>query len=258
MTTILDKILKEKEREVLFLQQNYRSPDQLSSQSVPSITESFRQSSTLNIIAEIKRASPSKGNIDLTIDPVKQAKRYEQLGAAAISVLTDEAFFKGSISDLQAVSKAVSLPILCKDFIIDPIQIERAKDHGATIILLIVAALSKEKLQYLYQYASERELDILVEVHDEEELAIALEIGAEIIGVNNRNLKTFEVDLAVTERLAANITNDKILMISESGLRTREEVNRVKKVGVEGILVGETLMRAPNLQAAFEEFNIPI
>src|SRR5690606_15656370 len=198
------------------------------------------------------------GNIDLTIDPVKQAKRYEQLGAAAISVLTDEAFFKGSISDLQAVSKAVSLPILCKDFIIDPIQIERAKDHGATIILLIVAALSKEKLQYLYQYASERELDILVEVHDEEELAIALEIGAEIIGVNNRNLKTFEVDLAVTERLAANITNDKILMISESGLRTREEVNRVKKVGVEGILVGETLMRAPNLQAAFEEFNIPI
>lgn len=256
--TILEKILRQKEKEVSYLKAAYQGQGKPHIQTSPSLYNSFQHANTMNIIAEIKRASPSKGDLNPNVDPVQQALQYEQYGAGTISVLTDEHFFKGSIADLKAVRSAVQLPLLCKDFIIDPIQIDRAKDHGATVILLIAAALSKEALKALYAYAVEQQLEVLLEVHDEKELETALDIGANIIGINNRNLKTFAVDLAVTEELASKVNSSNILLISESGIQTETDVERVKAVGVKGILVGETFMRSTNLQHSFAQFKQPI
>src|SRR5690625_1363292 len=156
----------------------------------------------MSIIAEIKRASPSKGDINAAIDPVKQAKLYADNGASAISVLTDTPFFKGSMDDLRAVREVVNIPILCKDFMIDRIQIDVAKSAGANIILLIAAALDDNHLDKLYDYAKEHDLEVLCEVHNEEEMERVLKLGAKLVGINNRNLNTFKVDLKTTERLA--------------------------------------------------------
>ena len=199
-----------------------------------------------------------KGEINLDVNPIEQASTYEEAGASAISVLTDETFFKGSIEDLKIVSQHVQIPRLCKDFMIDEIQIDRAYNAGATIILLIVAALSKERLKALYDYAKQKGLDVLTEVHDEQELEAALEINAELIGINNRNLKTFVVDLEVTERLASKLDPTKHLIISESGIKTVEDVERVKKAGARGILVGETLMQAENVAETLKQFRLPL
>src|SRR5699024_8738257 len=147
------------------------------------------------IISEIKRASPSKGAINTDVDPVKQATAYEALGASAISVLTDKPFFQGSMDDLRAVRAAVDLPILCKDFMIDPIQIDEAKAAGANMILLIAAALDDAALKSLYTYSLEQGLEVLCEVHNESEMERVLSLGATIIGINNRDLNTFTVDL---------------------------------------------------------------
>lgn len=254
--TILDKIIAQKRKELvdlinLPLLKEVEKP-------VPTFKERVASSSNMSIIAEIKRASPSKGAIDLTVDPIEQAKTYEKNGAAAISVLTDVTFFNGSLNDLHAVRKAVDLPVLCKDFIIDTLQIDHARAAGATIILLIVAALDDEKLKELYDYATNLGLEVLVEVHDEAEMERALAIQPEIIGINNRNLKTFEVNLATTEKLASYITNPNTILISESGMRVRQDVERVGKVGAEAILVGETLMRSDDLNATFSEMQIPL
>ena len=154
----------------------------------------------LHVIAEMKRASPSKGLIAEGADPVAQAIAYTEAGAACISVLTDATFFKGSFDDLAAVAEAVPTPLLCKDFMIHKVQIDRAKNAGASVILLIVAALTTEELAELYAYAMESGLEVLVEVHDEEELERALKIDAKLIGVNNRDLRTFEVDLGSNGR----------------------------------------------------------
>lgn len=256
--TILDEIIFEKEKEVSFLKKYYQKNERISQKSVASIYDSFRSSKQMNIIAEIKRASPSKGNINIDVDPIAQAKQYQELGANAISVLTDGSFFKGSMNDLQAIREVVDLPILCKDFMIDLIQIDRAKEFGANIILLIVAALSKQRLEELYRYAKSLHLDVLVEVHNEEELETALQIGANIIGINNRNLKTFAVDLAVTERLAKRIDRDEVLIIGESGIKNKQDVERMKKAGAKGILVGETLMSSPDLSPTFQQLQIPL
>ena len=199
------------------------------------------------VIAEIKRASPSKGDIQTEVDIIAQAKKYEQAGAAAISVLTDESYFKGSIEDLREVAQVVSIPVLCKDFIVSEIQIDRAKNAGATIILLIVAALEKEELQRLFDYATGLELEVLVEVHDEQELQKALALNAQLIGINNRNLKTFDVSLERTIELAQQFPFDgKRVLISESGLHSKEDAAYVFNHGANGILVGEALMRSDN------------
>lgn len=256
--TILDEIIFEKEKEVSFLKKYYQKNERISQKSVVSIYDSFRSSKQMNIIAEIKRASPSKGNINIDVDPIAQAKKYQELGANAISVLTDGSFFKGSMNDLQAIREVVDLPILCKDFMIDFIQIDRAKEFGANIILLIVAALSKQRLEELYRYAKSLHLDVLVEVHNEEELETALQIGANIIGINNRNLKTFAVDLAVTERLVKRIDREEVLIIGESGIKNKQDVERMKKAGAKGILVGETLMSSPDLSTTFQQLQIPL
>lgn len=255
--TILDEIITKKVKEVQVLKETYFSKNQDCPKKVESIYDSFQKSQTMNIIAEIKRASPSKGDIHPDVNPAEQAKRYEELGAGAISVLTDEAFFKGSMNDLREVRAAVSLPILCKDFIIDEIQIDRAKDFGANIILLIVAALSKPRLKQLYNYAASLGLDVLVEVHDEIELEAAIELNAKIIGMNNRNLKTFKVDLATTERLASLVVDKHILLIGESGIKGEKDVELMEQSGVKGILVGETLMRSTDLSATFNQLKTP-
>ncbi|TWT24669.1 indole-3-glycerol phosphate synthase TrpC [Planomicrobium sp. CPCC 101110] len=241
--TILDKIIATKRQEI----QNYTTSPAADFifPEKPRLADHLRNRN--GVISEIKRASPSKGDIHTTVDIVAQAEKYEQAGAAAISVLTDETYFKGSIDDLRQVAQAVSVPVLCKDFMISEIQIDRAKNAGATIILLIVAALDKEELHRLYRYAKSRGLEILVEVHDEEELAAALELDAELIGVNNRDLKTFNVSLERTAELAKLFPFESgRILISESGLHTKEDARLVYGFGASGILVGEALMRSEN------------
>ncbi|WP_203334155.1 indole-3-glycerol phosphate synthase TrpC [Planococcus beigongshangi] len=209
----------------------------------PGLADRLRESK--GVIAEIKKASPSKGDIRLEVDVVKQARIYEEAGAAAISVLTDNTFFKGSIKDLRKVAELVGIPVLCKDFIVDEIQIDRAKEAGASVILLIVAALGQDELKRLYSYAQSEELEVLVEVHNVEELEIALGLGAELIGVNNRDLKTFEVALERTAEIAGYFPPDSnSLLISESGISLESDAHYAFSQGAAGILVGEALMRA--------------
>jgi len=202
-----------------------------------------RSDEQLAIIAEIKKASPSAGVIDDSLDPTTKAQDYEQQGAEAVSVLTDQTFFHGSMADLRAVRDACTLPVLRKDFIIDEIQIAQAAVGGADAILLIVAAMNQQELLHLTEKAAEYHLDALVEVHSEEELDIALAVGAGIIGINNRDLGTFEVDLSVTETLAEMVTGD-VVLVSESGFKTVDDVRRAHDCGVDAILVGEALMRS--------------
>ena len=201
-----------------------------------------RSDEQLAIIAEVKKASPSAGLIAPNYDPGAKAKEYESQGAEAISVLTDKTYFQGSMADLAVVRDAVSLPILRKDFIIDEIQISQSAAAGADAILLIVAALNQQELLHLVQAATGYHIDVLVEVHSEEELDRALGVGATLIGINNRDLTTFEVDLSVTERIAELAPND-IVLVSESGYKTIEDVGGAHRTSVDAILVGEALMR---------------
>jgi len=225
----------------------------------PSLFETLDKTEHLHVISEIKRASPSKGLIAGNVDPVAQALAYERAGAAAISVLTDHQFFQGSMGDLQAVSSAVKVPVLCKDFIIHRLQIEQAKRAGASIILLIVAALDDEMLNELFDYAVGLELEVLVEVHDVEELQSALSIGAKLIGVNNRDLKTFEVDLKRTEEIAAHFPfHEQRVLISESGIATSRDASFVAQKGASAILVGETLMRSENIDETLQSFHVKL
>src|SRR5256886_13394852 len=196
----------------------------------------------LAVIAEIKKASPSAGVIAKTFEPVEIAKNYERAGAKAISVLTDTKFFQGSLEHLKNVRGAVSLPLLRKDFIWDRAQIAESVVNGADAILLIVAAVTQDQLVRLLKAAKEYRLDALVEVHSIDELQRALEAGAQIIGINNRQLTTFDVDLAVTEKICREVP-DEIILVSESGIKTPRDVARVKACGVDAILVGEALMR---------------
>jgi len=255
MVDFLTKILDTKKEEVNELKQN-PSFIQEPAFKVHSLIEVLNSSSKMQVIAEIKRASPSKGAINFGVDPAQQSLDYEEAGAAAISVLTDAAYFKGSIEDLALVRRSVKLPLLCKDFIIDEIQIDIAKQAGAQVILLIVAALTPEKLEALYNYAKQQNLEVLVEVHNEQELNQAMLLHPELIGINNRNLKTFEIDLEVTDRLGAILKKAGQLFISESGIKTREDVLRVKEAGAKGILVGETLMKSKNVAQNLAEFQL--
>ncbi len=256
--TILDKILVEKRREVqqLLKQQNVV---QKNHPLRPSLFDKLYRSAHLQVIAEMKRASPSKGLIAEGADPVTQAITYDNAGAACISVLTDAHFFKGSFEDLAAVANAVSIPLLCKDFMIHTVQIDRAKSAGASVILLIVAALTDEELANLHAYAVVAGLEVLVEVHDEEELKRALAIDAKLIGVNNRDLRTFEVDLKRTEEIAALFPfHEERVLISESGIWHAEDALRVSNAGASAVLVGESLMRSDSVAAAIQSLQVTI
>lgn len=256
METILDKIIagKKKSLQQTAYTAGVSGPRKKEKKSFISILE---KADKVSLIAEFKRASPSKGDINTFKDPVKQTKAYEEAGADAVSVLTDNLFFKGSYSDLERVREAVNIPVLCKDFIIDRVQIDVAEQAGADIVLLIAAALNDEKLMDLYEYALEKGMEVLLEVHNEEEAERALRTGNRLIGVNNRNLKTFEVDLSITEKLAPTIKKEGRFLISESGIKTGADVQRVAAAGADGILVGETLMRHNYVGKAIKALKIP-
>ncbi len=228
--------------------------------------------SRIGLIAEVKKASPSAGVICPNFDPVRIAKEYEAAGASCLSVLTDEKFFQGSLDYLRQIRAAVKLPLLRKDFIIDERQILEAIEWGADAILLIVAILSDEKLAKFHALATGAGLAVLVEVHDEEELERALKISPALVGVNNRNLKTFQVDLSTTEKLAARLRSGTgilpvrsknethgqdaratMLLVAESGIHTRADVERLQQCGAKAILVGESLMKYGDIGAKVKE-----
>lgn len=203
----------------------------------------------LGLIAEIKKASPSAGSIVDAFDPVAIAQSYQAAGAHAISVLTDEKFFQGALSYMTQVREATQLPVLRKDFIIHEVQIYEAAVAGADAILLIVAALEQEQLEHLYETATVLGLDVLVEVHTAAELERALDAGATLIGINNRNLTTFEVDLKATQEISEEVPEEGILLVSESGIKTNADARRVFAAGANAILVGESLMRSDDIPA---------
>jgi indole-3-glycerol phosphate synthase len=209
----------------------------------------------LSLIAEHKRRSPSAGAIreDLTLEQVVTA--YERGGAAALSVLTEPASFGGSLEDLRAARVASTLPVLRKDFIVDRYQVRESAAAGADAILLIVAALTPEELGELHAEAADAGLGVLVEVHDEAELEAALEAGAEVIGINNRDLTTLRVDIERTFRLMAGIPSGKVI-VAESGFSSRPELERLSAAGVDAVLIGEALMRAPEPEDAVRALTI--
>lgn len=254
--TILDDIISVKKAEVKIIKNDIFQAYQ--GRPVQTFKEQIKNLSHMGIIAEIKRASPSKGIINEHVDPVKQAVLYEKSGVQAISVLTDEQFFKGSIDDLIAVRRAVNLPILCKDFIIDEVQIDRAYAAGANIILLIAAALDNESLNRLNKHALSYNLEVLFEVHDLNELDRVLPLNPSLLGINNRNLKTFEVDLDTTNRLKTKINDENIILISESGIETPEDVKTLAKSGAQSILIGETLMRSDDVSQTIKNLQIDL
>ncbi len=208
----------------------------------------------LSVIAEHKRSSPSAGTIRAQTPLEDVVTAYERAGAAALSVLTEETRFGGRLEDLAAARDCTRLPILCKDFIVEDYQLHESLAAGADAILLIVAALDPDLLSELHQLAVKLELDALVEVHDARELAVALELGASIIGVNNRDLATLQVDTARAFELRRQIP-DGTLVVAESGLSHRAELEQLATAGVDAVLVGEALMRAPDIEAACRELT---
>ena len=209
----------------------------------------------LSLIAEFKRRSPSAGALASdAIDLAAQVAAYERGGAAALSVLTDERHFGGSLEDLRAARAACDLPIIRKDFIVDPYQLYEAAVNGADAVLLIVAALSDENLRALYQEARSIDLDCLVEVHDDAELERALEAGAEVIGINNRNLDDMSVDIGTTYELMPDVPAGKTV-VAESGISGREELAELDRVGVDAVLIGGALMTSPDPEAKVRELT---
>jgi indole-3-glycerol phosphate synthase len=214
----------------------------------------LERGSGVQVIAEVKKASPSAGVMANDFDPAAVAGNYEQHGAACVSVLTDGPFFQGSLADLKAVRAAINLPILRKDFILDRIQLLEARAAGADAALLIAEVLDDETLTLLLREAHELRLQALVELYDHENLPRVLDAGARLIGVNNRDLRTFETRLEHTLELAEKMPPD-VCLVSESGVRTRSDVERLQAAGVRAVLVGETLMRAPDAGAKLRELR---
>ena len=210
-----------------------------------------RSGQRVRLIAEVKKASPSQGVIKSDLDPVTQARAYAEAGAAAVSVLTDERYFRGSLDDLVAVRRQVPVPVLRKDFVVDEYQLFEARAWGADAVLLIVAALEQPGMVRLQARARELGLAALVEVHDEGELARAIDAGARIVGVNNRNLRTLEVDVDASYRLAARMPRD-VVAVSESGLQSQSDLQRLASVGYRAFLIGERFITDPDPAGAIE------
>lgn len=201
---------------------------------------------TLSVIAEVKKASPSKGLIKADFHPLEIALEYERAGANAISCLTEEHYFKGSNDYLKSITEKVNIPVLRKDFVIDEFQIYHARLLGASAVLLICAILDKDKLIRFTEAAHSVGLEVLCEVHDEQELETALTIGADLLGINNRNLKDFTVDLNTTRRLSSLVPKGTVL-VSESGIRDNNDMKQARANGADAVLIGETLMRAKSI-----------
>lgn len=214
--------------------------------------EAIARPGQINLIAEIKKASPSKGIIRQKFDAMQLAATYVKSGAAALSVLTEDKFFLGKISHIKQISEYFRVPLLEKDFIIDDVQIYEAFYLGASAILLIVAILDDKRLKSFIEIASRLDMDCLVEVHDEQELDRALKGGAEIIGINNRNLHTFEVDFDICRRLIPKIPKDKII-VAESGIKTHDEIKLLQELGANAVLIGETFLRSSDIPKKVKE-----
>lgn len=250
MSEFLKKILYHKKNEVALMTYESLIPSRKTYSFYDFLKENPEE---IHVIAEVKKASPSLGEINSEVNVVEQALAYQDAGASMISVLTDSAFFKGHIDDLKLVSSKVTIPTLAKDFIIDEKQIDRALNAGATVILLIVAALSPKRLEDLYRYATSIGLEVLVETHNEDELAIAHQIGAKIIGVNNRNLTTFETNLQTSIDLAKFCKEDAVY-ISESAIFTNQDVKQLAPF-YQGILVGTALMKSSDVKKTLKELK---
>ena len=253
---MLEEILKHKRVEVE-ARKNEVSLANLKSKLVNalplrSFKEAISKPNNINLIAEIKRASPSQGLIRKDFNQVEIAKIYQEAGAAAISILTDEKFFQGKLNFLPEVKKVVALPLLRKDFIIDEYQIYESRAYGADALLLIASTLSEAQMNEFLSLSHDLGMDCLVEVHEGEELEKVLEAPAEIIGINNRNLSTLQVDLSTTQRLRKLIPADKIV-ISESGIRNREDVLQLANGKINAILVGESLLRSTDIKEKIRE-----
>jgi indole-3-glycerol phosphate synthase len=259
--TILDEILDAKRRELEIRMARVPEAEMARrAQSLPDTPRGFRNALVSGeapaVIAEVKRRSPSKGEIRADFDAVSCARAYAEGGAAALSVLTDEHYFGGHLDYLSRIREAVSLPLLRKDFLVDVYQVDEARCAGADAILLIAAALAPDALLGLRKRARELGLDVLVEVHDEGELEFALSAGADLIGVNNRDLRSFEVDLATTERLARHLpSSPDIVLVAESGIHRYEDVARLARAGARAFLVGESLMREPDMARALQRLR---
>ena len=213
---------------------------------------SFLSRNEMNVIAEVKRSSPSKGNLAPITDPAALAEKYQEAGAAAVSVLTEQRRFGGSLADLDAVRSRIEIPVLRKDFMVDEYQFLEARAHGADIVLLIVAALSKSQLKDFYDLATELGMASLIEVHTQSELESAMDISPRIVGVNSRNLKTLEVSASVFEELIPAIPST-VIRVAESGISTRADVAQAQKAGATAILVGESLVKSGDPISAMRE-----
>ena len=258
MADILQKIVEVERREVERLKVEMPIAElerRIEAQAPPLNLAGALFGDSVRIIAEVKKASPSKGLLRADFDPATLAKTYADNGAAAISVLTNADHFQGSIDHLaqvHAVANPQKTPVLRKEFIFDPYQIYEARAYGADAILLIVAMLSPEDLKSLMTLSEKFWMQCLVEVHDEEELKVALKAGAEIVGINNRDLRTFTTDLEVTERLASRIPFGKVV-VSESGINKPEHIRRIKSAGAHAALIGEALVTSPDIGAKLGE-----
>lgn len=249
MSTILDEIIEHKLLEVGQSEKTLPVGEIIEgledARPVRDFYAALKPEGNLRIIAEIKRASPSKGIISKDFDPVRIARGYASAGASALSVLTDKKFFKGSLEYLSAIRDAVDTPLLRKDFIMKPYQVYEARHFGADALLLIVAALEQDVLCELLELTESLGMNALVEVHDEQELERALSARAKIIGINNRDLKTFTVDLGVSLSLSKKVPGESIV-VAESGISTSDDINKLRSEGVHVFLIGETFMKVPD------------
>ncbi len=251
---MLEEILKAKKKR-LASQKNQLGLEVLKNRSslVPA-ARNFRQAllgEDISVIAEIKKASPSLGDIALDLDIAKTAISYEEGGASAISVLTEEDYFKGELSFIKSVKEATRIPVLRKDFIFEEYQIYESKYLGADAVLLIATILEKEVLKQLVDISMSLNIEPLVEIHTEEDLKKTLVTKAKVIGINNRDLKTFDTDIKVTQRLISSVGSGKII-VSESGIKTKEDVKWLKSLGVDAILVGESIVKAEDSKAKIQ------
>ncbi len=244
----LEKIVLQKKAEIRELKEK-ADIDQLIDETkrLPAPRDFYHAVSngSVSIIAEIKKASPSKGELSRNMDVVSQAKIYEDNGAAAISVLTEKYFFKGSIDDLRKVKDAVGLPVLCKDFILDPLQVYESRVAGADAILLIAAILSAQQLEVLSMLASSLGLGVLVEVHNHDELTKVLPLNPKVIGINNRNLITFEVNISNSLMLLP-LVPENVCVVSESGIHSKRDISILREAGISAFLIGEALVKSHN------------
>ncbi|PYS86829.1 MAG: indole-3-glycerol phosphate synthase TrpC [Acidobacteria bacterium] len=259
ISTFLDKLVASKRSRIEEAKRSVdvvglsRAAVEISTKKTPNrLQTALQRTDRINIIAEFKRASPSKGMISDRLDAVEVANMYTNGGACAISVLTEEDYFLGSLNDLRRIRENVDLPILRKDFLVDDYQILESAAAGADAILLIASILSPESLMRLQKLANDFGLDAVIEVHDREEIEIAIEVDAKIIGVNNRNLETFEVSLDTSRALIEHAPKGSIL-ISESGISSPEQIAELRRVGYSGFLIGESLMRSNDPQRMLEE-----